>query len=211
MLLFVLYASLRLLIDLALAPLRDRAADQLSCWCFATRSGSRTPCAGCPLAAGRSSGPGCPGAPAARALLVHAAGQAETVLHWRRELVRRKWATFAGRPRRGRPSISEECRELICQLAKENARKPVWSRNSEAGPGATRGSNLPGCPIVLLALLYSRLPSAPRCPHRTAEVGSRSAEATSDTPTDLRTTSALLSSSACGCDLASRSLTPRQT
>ena len=67
-LLFVLYASLRLLIDLALAPLRDRAADQLSCWCCATRSGSRTPCAGCPLAAGRSSGPGCPGAPAARAL-----------------------------------------------------------------------------------------------------------------------------------------------
>jgi len=46
----------------------------------------------------------------------------DTVLRWHRELVRRKWATFAGRPRRGRPSISEECRGLIRQLARENAR-----------------------------------------------------------------------------------------
>ena len=45
----------------------------------------------------------------------------ETVLRWHRELVRRKWATFARRPRRGRPSITEEWRELICRLAKENA------------------------------------------------------------------------------------------
>ncbi len=43
------------------------------------------------------------------------------MLCWHRELVRRKRASFAGRPRRGRPSISEECRALIRQLAGENA------------------------------------------------------------------------------------------
>src|SRR5262249_4287449 len=41
----------------------------------------------------------------------------DTVLRWHRELVRRKWASFAGRPRRGRPSITEGCRGLIRQLA----------------------------------------------------------------------------------------------
>jgi putative transposase len=45
----------------------------------------------------------------------------ETVLRWHRELVERKWATSARRPRSGRPSITEECRELIRQLANENA------------------------------------------------------------------------------------------
>src|SRR5262249_13511734 len=42
----------------------------------------------------------------------------DTVLRWHRELVRRKWASFTGRPRRGRPSITEECQELIRQLAR---------------------------------------------------------------------------------------------
>ena len=45
----------------------------------------------------------------------------ETVLNWHRELVGRRGASFARRPRRGRPSISEECRELICRLADGNA------------------------------------------------------------------------------------------
>ena len=45
----------------------------------------------------------------------------ETVLGWHLELVRKKWATFARCPRRGRPPISEECRELIRQLARKNA------------------------------------------------------------------------------------------
>jgi hypothetical protein len=36
-------------------------------------------------------------------------------------VVRRRWATFAGRRRRSRPSIPEEWRELICRLVKENA------------------------------------------------------------------------------------------
>jgi putative transposase len=47
----------------------------------------------------------------------------ETVLGWHRALVRRKWAAYRGRPRRGRPPISAECRELIIRMAKEN---PGW-------------------------------------------------------------------------------------
>ena len=47
----------------------------------------------------------------------------ETVLGWHRELVRRKWAAFRGRPRRGRPQISADCRLLIIRMAKEN---PSW-------------------------------------------------------------------------------------
>ena len=49
--------------------------------------------------------------------------QPETVLGWQRELVRRKWAAYRGRPRVGRPPLGEECRELIQQLAREN---PSW-------------------------------------------------------------------------------------
>ena len=47
----------------------------------------------------------------------------ETVLGWHRALVRRKWAAYRGRPRRGRPAISIESRQLILQLAREN---PSW-------------------------------------------------------------------------------------
>jgi putative transposase len=46
----------------------------------------------------------------------------ETLLHWHRELVRRKWALYARRPRRGRPGQSAECQELILRLARENTR-----------------------------------------------------------------------------------------
>lgn len=47
----------------------------------------------------------------------------ETVLGWHRALVRRKWAAYLRRPRRGRPRTSTECRELILRMAKEN---PGW-------------------------------------------------------------------------------------
>ncbi len=47
----------------------------------------------------------------------------ETVLGWHRALVRRKWAAYRGRPRRGRPPITAECRALIIRMAKEN---PTW-------------------------------------------------------------------------------------
>src|SRR5712691_7458593 len=43
----------------------------------------------------------------------------ETVLGWHRALVRRKWAAYRGRPRRGRPPVSTECRDLIICMATE--------------------------------------------------------------------------------------------
>jgi len=46
----------------------------------------------------------------------------ETVLGWHRALVRRKWAAYRGRPQRGRPPISAECRQLIVRMARENPR-----------------------------------------------------------------------------------------
>jgi hypothetical protein len=47
----------------------------------------------------------------------------ETVLGWHRELVRRRWAAYRGRPRVGRPPLAAECREVIQRLAREN---PSW-------------------------------------------------------------------------------------
>jgi putative transposase len=44
----------------------------------------------------------------------------QTVLGWHRALVRRKWAAYRSRPRRGRPPISGECRRLVLRVAKEN-------------------------------------------------------------------------------------------
>ncbi len=53
-----------------------------------------------------------------RALLV----QPETVLGWHRAMVRRKWAAYRDRPRRGRPPHSEVCQQLILRMARENPR-----------------------------------------------------------------------------------------
>jgi len=47
----------------------------------------------------------------------------ETVLGWHRATVRRKRAAYSGRPRRGRPPISAECRHLIVLVTREN---PDW-------------------------------------------------------------------------------------
>ncbi|HKX11213.1 MAG TPA: helix-turn-helix domain-containing protein [Stellaceae bacterium] len=45
-----------------------------------------------------------------------------TLLRWHQELVRRHWSAFRPRPRRGRPPISDELRQLILRLAGENPR-----------------------------------------------------------------------------------------
>jgi putative transposase len=45
-----------------------------------------------------------------------------TLLGWHRDLVRRKWALVARRPRCGRPGLVAERRELILRLARENTR-----------------------------------------------------------------------------------------
>jgi hypothetical protein len=44
----------------------------------------------------------------------------DTFLGWHRQLVRKRW-TYAGR-RPGRPAVSEEIRELVLRLARENPR-----------------------------------------------------------------------------------------
>ncbi len=46
----------------------------------------------------------------------------QTLLRWHRDLVRRRWALFAHRPRLGRPGLVAERRELILRLARENTR-----------------------------------------------------------------------------------------
>ena len=46
----------------------------------------------------------------------------ETVLGWHKQLVRRKWAAYRYRPRRGRPPTSAGCRQLIQRMARENPR-----------------------------------------------------------------------------------------
>src|SRR5262245_27068234 len=43
-----------------------------------------------------------------------------TLLRWHQELVRRHWSAFRSRPRRGRPQIPDELRQLILRLAREN-------------------------------------------------------------------------------------------
>ncbi len=47
----------------------------------------------------------------------------ETLLSWHRQLVRRKWAGYSRRARRGRPPVSQECPDLVLRLAREN---PSW-------------------------------------------------------------------------------------
>lgn len=53
-----------------------------------------------------------------------------TLLRWHRELVRRRWAAFGRRPRRGRPPITAELSALILRLASEN---PRWGERRIQG------------------------------------------------------------------------------
>lgn len=46
-----------------------------------------------------------------------------TVRGWHRQLVRRRWAAYGVRPRRGRPPLSQDCRQLVLRMAREN---PTW-------------------------------------------------------------------------------------
>jgi putative transposase len=89
--------------------------------------------------------------------------QPETVLGWHRALVRSKWAAYRGRPRRGRPPISAERRQLIVRMAREN---PHWGYFRIRGQLLQLGYQVAATTIrsVLLAAKADRAEHSPRWP-----------------------------------------------
>ena len=49
--------------------------------------------------------------------------QPETVIRWRRDWLRRRWARCSGRNRAGRPPLDPDVRRLIVEMATAN---PLW-------------------------------------------------------------------------------------
>lgn len=82
----------------------------------------------------------------------------ETVLGWHRALVRRTWAAYRGRPRRGRPPISKEVRQLIIRLAREN---PGWGYFRVRGELLKLGHTI-AATTIRSVLLAAGIPPAPR-------------------------------------------------
>ena len=78
----------------------------------------------------------------------------DTLLGWHRQLVRRRW-TYAGR-RPGRPSVSEETRELVLCLAREN---PRWGYQRIVGELAGVGVRVSATSVAKI-LREARLPPA---------------------------------------------------
>jgi len=81
-----------------------------------------------------------------------------TILRWHRELVRRRWAAFGRRPRRGRPPIPDELRGLIVRLAAEN---PRWGERRIQGELLKLGYRVSNSTVRKL-LRRHRLGPAPR-------------------------------------------------
>lgn len=81
----------------------------------------------------------------------------QTLLRWHRELVRRKW-TFGRRSVGGRPPISDEVRELILRMGREN---PRWGFIRIRGELAKLGIRVSATKIRML-LRANRLGAAPR-------------------------------------------------
>ena len=81
-----------------------------------------------------------------------------TMLRWHHELVRRHWSAFHSRPRRGRPPISEELRQLILRLARENSR---WGDRRIQGELLKLGYRV-SANTIRGVLRRHRVPPAPR-------------------------------------------------
>src|SRR6266508_5959001 len=84
----------------------------------------------------------------------------QTLLHWHRELVRRKWSYSSKRT--GRPPMDPNIRELICRMAREN---PRWGTVALVAPasvgetGAMRSHRYPHpCPAPRSAFAGYRFP-----------------------------------------------------
>jgi len=84
--------------------------------------------------------------------------QPATLLRWHRELVRRKWAAFQHRPRRGRPPLPQETQALILEMAREN---PRWGDRRIKGELLKLGIKVSATAIRML-LRQHRIPPAPR-------------------------------------------------
>ena len=120
----ILYAAVRLLLDLALLRCRNGTAHDLEL--LALRHEVRV------LRRRTKRIPWRPGDRLVLAALSRCLPRArwhafpvrpETLLRWHRELVRRKWAGFGRRRGPGRPPLPAACRDLVLRLAVEN---PCW-------------------------------------------------------------------------------------
>ena len=81
----------------------------------------------------------------------------DTILHWHRELVRRKW-TYRRTKRGGRPTIPAEVEALILRLAREN---PRWGHRRIQGELGKLGHAV-SASAVRAALRRHRVPPAPQ-------------------------------------------------
>jgi hypothetical protein len=87
----------------------------------------------------------------------------ETLLRWHRELVRRKWAAFGRRRGPGRPPLPPVCRDLVLRLATEN---PRWGYQRLHGELLKLGYRVSATAIRSLLRRHG-VPPAPRRAART--------------------------------------------
>jgi putative transposase len=82
----------------------------------------------------------------------------ETLLRWHRELVRRRWAVFGRRRGPGRPPLLPACRDLVLRLATEN---PGWGYQRIRGELLKLGHQASATAIRSLLRRHG-IPPAPR-------------------------------------------------